>query len=95
MLTKDRVNLSKDSVIGNRLTKEAVKIHDPKENRPECVPIAKETISFVRSSQRINLQRVEEEKEQRETEELKRKKEKEERAKLEKEDKQQLRKRRL
>lgn len=85
MLTKDRVNLSKDSIIGNRLTKEAVKIHDPKEMRPEFVPITKEMISYVRSSHRIHLQRVKKEKEQRETEDMKRKQEKEEHAKLEKE----------
>ena len=37
MLTKDRVNLSKGSIIGNRLTKE--------EMRPECFPFTKELIS--------------------------------------------------
>ena len=53
--------------------------------RPECVPFTKELISYVKSSHRIYLHRIEEEKEQREEEEIKRKQEKEEHAKPEKE----------
>lgn len=39
MLGKDRVNLSEKSIIGSRLSKEAVKIHDPEDMQPECVPL--------------------------------------------------------
>ena len=35
MLGKDRVKLSSKSIIGNRLSKEAVKIHDPEHMQPE------------------------------------------------------------
>ena len=53
--------------------------------RPECIPFTKELISYVKSSHRIYLQRIGEEKEQREEDEIKTKQEKEEHAKLEKE----------
>ena len=35
MLGKDRVKLSSESIIGNRLSKEALKIHDPEHMQPE------------------------------------------------------------
>ena len=42
IMGKDRIKLSSKSVIGNRLSKEAVKIHDPKHMQPECVPLTKD-----------------------------------------------------
>ena len=84
MLTKDRVNLSRDSTIGNILTKEALKIHDPKQMRPECVPFTKELISYVKSSYRVYTERIKEERQKREEEYVERKHE-EERNKPEKE----------
>ena len=81
MLTLDRVYSSKESSIGNRLTKEAVKIHDPEETRPEWVPFTKALIIYVKSSHRTYLKRKWE---KREIMEVKRKQEKEGCAKLEK-----------
>ena len=53
MLGKDRVNLSEKSIIGSRLSKEAVKIHDPEDMQPECVPLTTELLSYVRGSHRV------------------------------------------
>ena len=66
MLGKDRVKLSSKSIIGNRFSKEAVKIHDPEHMQPECVPLTKEIISCVRGSHRVYKERLEEEKQKRE-----------------------------
>ena len=84
MLGKDRVNLSSKSMIGNRLSKEAVKIQDPEHMLPECVPLTKELIGYVRGSHRVYKERLEEEKQKREEEEKNRQQKKEERAQLEK-----------
>ena len=66
MLGKDRVKLSSKSIIGNRLSKKAVKIpwkiHDPEHMQPECVPLTKELIGYVRGSHRVYKERLEEEK---------------------------------
>ena len=83
MLGKDRVKLSSKSIIGNRLSKEAVKIHDPEHMQLECVLLTKELISYVRGSHRVHKERLEEEKQKRE-EEKNRQQKKEERAQLEK-----------
>ena len=69
MLGKVRVKLSSKSVIGNRLSKEAVKIHDPEHMLSECVPLTKELISYVRGSHRVYKEGLEEEKQKREEEE--------------------------
>ena len=66
LLTKDRINLSEKSIIGNRLAKEIVKIHDPENMQPELVPITKDLVSNVRSSHMLYQQRIEEEKKQKE-----------------------------
>ena len=84
MLGKDRVMLSSKSVIGNRLSKEVVKIHDPEHMQPECEPLTKELIGYVRGSYRVYKERLEEEKQKREEEEKNRQQKKEERAQLEK-----------
>ena len=84
MLGKDRVKLSSKSIIGNRLSKEAVKIHDPEHMQPECVPLTKELIGYVRGSHRVYKERLEEEKQKREEEEKNRQQKKEEPAQLEK-----------
>ena len=84
MLGKDRVKLSSKSIIGNRLSKEAVKIHDPEHMQPECEPLTKEPIGYVRGSHRVYKERLEEEKQKREEEEKNRQQKKEERAQLEK-----------
>ena len=68
-LEKDRVKLSSKSIIGNRLSKEALKIHDPEHMQPECVPLTKELIGYVRGSHRVYKDRLEEEKQKREEEE--------------------------
>ena len=68
-LEKDRVKLSSKSIIGNRLSKEALKIHDPEHMQPECVPLTKELIGYVRGSHRVYKERLEEEKQKREEEE--------------------------
>ena len=78
MLGKDRVKLSSKSVIGNRLSKEAVKIHDPEHMQPECVPLTKELIGYVRGSHRVYKERLEEEKQKREEEEKNRQQKKDE-----------------
>ena len=82
MLGKDRVKLSSKSITGNRLSKEAVKIHDPEHMQLECVPLTKELIGYVRGSHRVYKERLEEEKQKRE--EKNRQQKKEERAQLEK-----------
>ena len=69
MLGKDRVKLSSKSIIGSRLSKEAVKTHDPEHMQPECVPLTKELIGYVRGSHRVYKERLEEEKQKREEEE--------------------------
>ena len=57
MLGKDRVKLSSKSIIGNRLSKEAVKFHDPEHMQPECAPLTKELIGYVRGSHRVYKRR--------------------------------------
>ena len=84
MMRKDRVKLSSKSIIGNRLSKEAVKIHDPKHMQPECVPLTKELIGYVRGSHRVYMERLEEEKQKKEEEEKNSQQKKEECAQLEK-----------
>ena len=86
MLGKDRVKLSSKSVIGNRLSEKAVKIHDPEHMQPECVPLTKELISYVRGSHRVYKERLEKEKQKREEEEKNRQQKKEEHAQLEKQE---------
>ena len=89
MLEKGRVNLSSKSIIGNRLSKEAVKIHDPEHTQPECVPLTKEQIGYVRGSHRVYKERLEEEKQKREEEEKNRQQKKEECVQLENKNKKQ------
>ena len=68
MLGKDLVKLSSKSIIGNRLFKEAVKIYDPEHMQPECVPLTKELIGYVRGGHRVYKERLEEKKQKREEE---------------------------
>ena len=80
VVTKERSRFGKQTIVGLRLLKDAVKFHDPVNWRPEKIPVTKEMRKSVRLAHSAYKARLDQEKEEKKKEleaETMRKKEKE------------------
>jgi len=59
-LTDDRANLSIESIIANRVVKDAAKFHDPGLMRPERIPLTRELCLAAHNAHAAYIKRVEE-----------------------------------